>query len=103
MKRLLGVLVLGGLSLALIPSSAQAGTRVYVRISPPAPIVEVRTASPGPRHVWIAGYHRWDGRAYVWVPGRWELPPARRSAWVPGHWVHHRQEGWCWAEGHWRR
>jgi len=81
---------------------AGAGTRIYVRIGPPVAIVETRTVAPSPRYVWIAGYHRWDGRAYVWVPGRWELPPAHRAAWVPGHWVHHRRSGWYWVEGHWR-
>jgi hypothetical protein len=23
----------------------------------------------------LPGYHNWDGHAYVWVPGRWEVPP----------------------------
>jgi hypothetical protein len=101
MKPYLAFLPLVLLTLAPAPP-ASAGTRVYVRIGPPAPIVETRTVAPGPRHVWVAGYHRWDGRAYVWVPGRWELPPSHRAAWVPGHWVHHRRNGWYWVEGHWR-
>ena len=90
--------------LTLLPAApASAGTRVYVRIGPPAPVVETRVVAPGPHHVWIAGYHRWDGRAYVWVPGRWELPPASYRTWVPGHWVHHGHEGYYWVDGHWRR
>lgn len=52
-------------TLAALP--AAAGTRVYVRIGPPAPIVETRVAAPGPHHVWVAGYHSWNGQAYVWV------------------------------------
>ncbi len=101
MTRYGAVLVLSVLTLApALP--ADANTRIYVRIAPPAPIVETRVVAPGPRHVWIAGYHRWDGRAYVWVPGRWDLPPAGRSVWVPGHWVRHRRNGWYWVEGHWR-
>ena len=100
MKRYLGALALAGLTLAAVP--AGAATRLYVRIGPPVAIVETRPVAPGPRHVWIAGYHRWDGGAYVWVPGRWELPPAHRAGWVPGHWVHHRRNGWYWVEGHWR-
>jgi hypothetical protein len=51
--------------------------------------------------VWIAGYHRWDGRAYVWVPGHWALPPRPRRAWVPAHWEHDRR-GWFFVDGHWR-
>jgi len=64
--------------------------------------VETRVVAPSRRHIWIAGYHRWDGNAYVWVPGRWELPPAHRRAWVRGHWVHERRNGWYWVDGHWR-
>jgi hypothetical protein len=101
MRRFLALVSLAALTLAPTPPAA-AGTRIYVRIGPPAPVVETRIAAPGPRHVWIAGYHRWDGHAYVWVRGRWELPPAQYRAWVPGHWVHHRRHGWYWVEGHWR-
>jgi hypothetical protein len=100
MRRYLPVVALS--LLTLVPGTAGASTRVYVRIGPPAPIVETRVVAPGPHHVWIAGYHRWDGRAYVWVPGRWELPPSAYHAWVPGHWAqsHH---GYYWVDGHWRR
>jgi hypothetical protein len=83
------------------PADASAGTRVYVRIGPPAPIVEVRRVSPGPRYAWVRGYHRWSGRAYVWVPGRWAVPPRPRAAWVPAHWQRDRH-GWFFVRGHWR-
>lgn len=86
-------------TLAALP--AAAGTRVYVRIGPPAPIVETRVAAPGPHHVWVAGYHSWNGQAYVWVPGRWALPPNHHGNRVAGHWVHSRH-GWYWVDGHWR-
>ena len=99
MKRFFAAVALAGL---LAPSVASAGARVYVRIAPPAPVVEVRAVAPSPRHVWIAGYHRWDGAAYVWVPGRWELPPAPGRVWVAGHWGHHTTNGYYWVEGHWR-
>ena len=51
--------------------------------------------------MWIAGYHRWDGQAYVWVPGRWELPPHSHARWVEGRW-HHDSHGYYYAEGHWK-
>ena len=87
----------------LVPGQpAGADTRVYIRVGPPTAIVETRTVAPSPRHVWIAGYHRWDGQAYVWVPGRWDLPPAGHRAWAVGHWTHHRRNGWYWIDGHWR-
>ena len=45
-------------------SAAPRRSRVYVRVGPPAPIVETRVVAPGPGYVWIPGYHAWDGRAY---------------------------------------
>lgn len=102
MKRFLGAVALGVLALTLTSSAAQAGARVYVRVGPPAPLAEVRVVAPSPRHVWIAGYHRWDGAAYAWVPGRWDLPPAHRTAWMAGHWSHHASNGWYWVDGNWR-
>lgn len=75
--------------------------RVYVRVAPPRAIVEVRPAAPSVRHVWVGGFHRWDGRAYVWVPGRWSLGPRPGVVWVAGHWKN-TPHGWEWIEGHWR-
>lgn len=100
MKRSLPLVALAFLSLAAAP--AGAATRVYVRVGPPVAIVETRPVAPTARHVWVAGYHRWDGRAYAWVPGRWALPPGHQKAWFAGHWSHHGNDGWYWVEGHWR-
>ena len=78
-----------------------AAVRVCVSVPPPPVIVETAPAPPSPRHVWIGGYHRWDGHAYVWVPGRYEVPHKHYKAWAPGHWAKHHN-GWYWVEGHWR-
>jgi len=83
-------------------ATADAAARVYVRIGPPAPIVEVRAAPPGRGHVWVPGYHQWNGRAYVWVPGRWAAPPRGRHVWVAPRWVHEGRHGWYFVPGHWR-
>ena len=101
MKKLYGAL--GALVLTSMFSTACLGPsgRMYVRVGPPAPIVEARVAAPGPGFVWIEGYHRWDGRAYVWTPGRWERPPRARAVWVAPHWVNDRH-GWYFVEGRWR-
>ena len=88
--------------LAMGAGSAEAATRVYVRIGPPAPVVEVRHGAPARGHVWVAGYHEWNGRAYVWVPGRWAAPPRGRASWVAPRWVHDRRHGWYFVSGHWR-
>jgi hypothetical protein len=81
-------------------SCAAASGRLYVAVGPPAPIVDIIPVVPGPGFVWLEGYYRWDGRAYVWVPGRWARPPRARARWIPGHWVHDRR-GWYFVEGHW--
>lgn len=90
------VLLVAGTSLA------EAGTRVYVRVRPPAAVVQVRPVAPGPRYVWVPGYHRWDRRAYVWTPGTWIVPPRRHAVWVSPRWVHDRRHGWYFVAGHWR-
>ena len=97
-------LLLGAAALSCVLGStpASAGVRVYVHVRPPAPIVEVRPAAPGPRYIWIDGYHTWNGTAYVWTPGRWDLPPRHRAHWIPGHWRRHTRHGWYWVPGHWR-
>lgn len=92
------VAVLAGI---LYAAPARARVRVYIPAPPPPVIVEPVLPPPSPRHIWIDGYHRWDGHAYVWVPGRHVAAPRPHAVWVPGHWVKHRR-GWYWVEGHWR-
>jgi hypothetical protein len=87
------------LAFTLLPAAANA--QVYVRVGPPAPIVERRMAPPERGYVWVNGYHRWDGERYVWVPGHWDRPPHRHARWVRHHWVH-RRGGWVLVDGHWR-
>ena len=74
---------------------------VVIRVAPPAPVVERRIATPGPGYVWTGGYHRWDGRAYVWVPGAWVRPPHPHAHWVAPHYAH-RHGGYVFVAGHWR-
>src|SRR5262249_36644205 len=80
---------------------APASAAVYVQIPPPPVQFEVQGAPPSRAHVWIGGYHRWDGREYGWVPGHWQRPPRPYATWVPGHW-RQRADGWYWVPGDWR-
>lgn len=83
--------------------ASMTGAQVRITIAPPPPQRE-RIPPPPPEHrdwVWHPGYHRWDGHAYVWVPGEYVAPPHPHARWVPGHWVHRGGE-WVWIEGHWR-
>jgi hypothetical protein len=73
----------------------------YVRVAPPPPVYERPVPSPGPGYVFIPGYHRWDGHAYVWTSGRYVVPPRPHAVWIAGHWDH-RPGGWFWVAGHWR-
>ena len=100
MKKTLLAAAIGGIMLS---ASLAAGAQIVVRVGPPPRIVE-RVPPPPPEHrdwAWHAGYHRWDGERYVWVPGTYVEPPHGHARWVEGHWAH-RGGGWVWIEGHWR-
>lgn len=88
------------LALSLTVGAAY-GEEIIVKTAPPRAIVERRPAAPSHDHVWVAGYHRWDGHAYVWTPGRWELPPRPHAVWVAPRWEH-RHDGYVFVEGRWR-
>lgn len=89
------------LAAGLAGSGSLGAVPVYVKVGPPAAPVEVRVAAPGPGYFWTGGYYRWKGSAYVWVPGRWALPPHPGAVWIPGHWKQ-TPSGWYWKGGHWR-
>jgi len=95
LKGLIGLIFAGALAF-----SATAA-EIVVAIAPPHALVERRSPRPSRDHVWVSGYHRWDGNAYVWTSGRWEQPPRRHAHWVAHRWRHHR-DGWVLVEGHWR-
>lgn len=86
-----------GLVLGIVPARAE----VVVRVRPPVRVVEHRGVRPSPRHVWIGGYHRWDGNAYAWEPGRWDVPPREHAVWIAPRWQH-RHDGYVFVEGRWR-
>ena len=96
LKGLLGLVFAGAMALSTV-----AAAEVYVSIAPPRVIVEHRGQRPSRNHVWVSGYHNWDGQRHVWVQGRWEQPPRAHAHWVAHRWVHHR-EGWVLVEGHWQ-
>lgn len=81
---------------------ARTTRTVVVAKAPPGPRIEVRTTSPGPNHVWVAGYWSWNGKRHVWVAGKWTKRPTPTSTWVSGHWKR-QGRGWIWIPGHWRR
>ncbi len=66
---------------------------------PPAPRAEVVIAAPGPGYIWLPGEWTWNHR-WVWVSGRWVLPPHPHAVWVRGYWQRHTY-GWRHVPGHW--
>ena len=94
-KRMIGLVFAGALTFSA------GAAEVVVRVAPPRVLVERRGPPPSREHVWVQGYHNWDGHGYVWVPGRWERAPRPRAHWVAHHWVR-RRGGWVLVEGHWR-
>ena len=76
--------------------------QTIVRIAPPPPVhVGVVGRPPAAGYVWTEGYQCWNGRAYVWVPGRWVRAPRVGAVWVAPAWVR-RGNGWYFRPGHWR-
>jgi len=95
MKKAAYVVILG--LIAVIVSGCVVA---HPRVAPPQLRAEVVSAKPGPNFVWVAGYWKWSGGAYVWAPGHWvKAKPGK--AWVAGHWER-RGNHWVWRSGHWR-
>ena len=57
--------------------------------------------APGPGYLWVPGYWEWTNRGWVWVAGRWVVPPHPQAIWVAPGWVQGPQ-GWYWQQGYWR-
>lgn len=72
---------------------------VVVRPAPPPPRVVVVPARPRPNLVWVEGYWRWNGRDYVWVPGRW-VAERRGRRFVQARWEMRGGE-WTFVPGGW--
>jgi hypothetical protein len=72
---------------------------VVVKTKPPVERVEVIPVAPSANHLWIKGHWHWDGAAWVWESGRYEL---RRVGfqWYPAHYVE-RGGGIYYVTGHW--
>ena len=70
-----------------VPESDRLARQTLTAPSPPpAPQVE---AVPPQRlgATWIGGSWSWDGRGWIWLPGRWSLPPAPGAAWLAPQWL----------------
>ncbi len=84
------------------PASQTASTLVVdVSSAPPAAPAEVQTASPGPGHIWVAGYHDFIGGRHVWRAGRWvEVKPGYEYVRARYEWT---GQTWTFHVPHWRK
>lgn len=101
--RLASLLRSGCVAVCLATGAVAAHAQGYPLQPPPPAPYEVAPPPPPPSRaymVWRPGFWRWNGRTYVWVPGRYVRAPRPGAVWLPGHWVarHHR---WVWVPGHW--
>jgi hypothetical protein len=50
--------------------------------------------------MWEPGHWHWDGRQYVWFPGRTVTMRQSYHRYVPGYWAQ-RGPRWVWIPAHW--
>ncbi len=74
---------------------------VVIHRRPPMVRIEVRTRRPGRRHVWLGGHWQYRRGRYVWVKGRWAVPPRRGLVYVRPTWKRHGG-GYVFVVGGWR-
>jgi hypothetical protein len=76
------------------------GQTIVVTQAPPTAVQEPVTERPSDRHVWIPGYYTYRDNRYVWITGRWELPPRADATWVAPRWER-ESNGYRFYEGLW--
>jgi hypothetical protein len=75
---------------------------VVVREAPPPVRIERRPAPVSTAQIWIDGFWNWDNQHYVWVGGRYEIPPQRDVVWVAPRYDHDTQ-GYRFTPGRWSK
>ena len=88
------------LAMALVAAATVFGADISIgiRIGPPPParVVRVLPASPGPGFIWVGGYWYPSGNHYKWHEGYWTRPPYEGAVWVGP-----RHEGGLFYDGYW--
>ena len=97
-----GIVALIGGTAGCVASAPEPGLAV-VAVAPPPLREEVIPVLPPERRsveYWHPGHWRWNGREYVWVPGRYVVRPRPAAVWVAPRWER-RGSGWVFIEGRW--
>lgn len=76
------------------------GQAVIVTQAPPAAPVEPVLERPSSNHVWVPGYYTYRDNRYVWINGRWEMPPRAGASWIAPRWER-EGNGYRFYEGYW--
>jgi len=87
------------------PGYGYASRRELSAVPPPPPpppnVAEVFPAAPTPNALWIPGAWSFDGRAYAWSAGHWEVPPPNVRTYVTAHWER-RGGRYFWVQSYWQ-
>jgi hypothetical protein len=78
-----------------------APAEVVVNVKPPVEKVEVIPVAPSPQHIWIKGNWHWDGHAWIWRAGTYQLARVGLH-WVPAHYVE-KGASVTYVGGHWSK
>ena len=91
-----------GMLLMSVASSAQVRVGVAITIAPPELPVYEQPICPGDGYLWTPGYWAYaDADAgYYWVPGAWVMAPEPNFLWTPGYWGW-GGNGYAFNEGYW--
>jgi len=89
--------------LFLLPSLAEAGVRVYVRVGPPKvrAVKVVRPIRPYVKAVWVSSHWQYKHGRHVWVKGYW-VNPRRGFVYVQPRWKKNRH-GYYFVAGCWKK
>jgi hypothetical protein len=88
-----GSLFMTGVAVAAVAHAVSVST------PPPATVEVGYYGYHRPGFVWVNGYHRWSGSAWVWTPGYYQAERAGYY-WVQPAWEL-RGNQYVWVEGHW--
>lgn len=92
-------------ALAQVIVQPPAGSVVIAPSAPPAVRSEVVPPPPDAVAQWNPGHWNWDGYRWIWVAGRFVIPPSSVQTsgwrWIPGQWLQRPDGSWTWSEGHW--
>jgi hypothetical protein len=89
-----------GMLLMSVASSAQVRVGVAITIAPPELPVYEQPICPGDGYLWTPGYWAYGDDDYYWVPGTWVLAPEVGFLWTPGYWGW-ADGGYVFYDGYW--